>query len=318
MTAAGPLRVAFAGTPQFAVPALQALLASRHTVVGVLTQPDRLQGRGRRLTISPVKEVALAHGLVVAQPQPLRELPVELAADVMVVVAYGQIVPRAVLQAPRLGCVNIHASLLPRWRGAAPIQRAILAGDATTGLTFMQMDEGLDTGAVLAAHSVPIADRDTSVSLHQLLAGLGAQSLVDVLEALSAQKLRARPQPAVGVTYASKIAKAEALINWDDPAFVISRQVRALNTWPVAHTRFAGEPLRIHDAYAPAAAAPGVPGARAAAAPGAWLGLEGQFLRVACGSGELHVTQLQRAGRKVVAAREFVNSVVDLESGRFG
>jgi methionyl-tRNA formyltransferase len=318
MTAAGPLRVAFAGTPQFAVPALEALLASRHTVVGVLTQPDRLQGRGRRLTVSPVKQVALAHGLLVAQPQPLRELPAELAADVMVVVAYGQILPRAVLQLPRLGCINIHGSLLPRWRGAAPIQRAILAGDATTGLTFMQMDEGLDTGGVLAAHSVPIGDRDSSASLHQLLAGLGAQSLIDVLEALSAQQLRARPQPAVGVTYAGKISKSEALINWHDPAFVISRQVRALNTWPVAQTLFAGAPLRIHEAYAPAATAPDTPAARAAAAPGAWLGLEGQFLRVACGSGELHITQLQRAGRKVVAAREFVNSVVDLPSGRFG
>jgi methionyl-tRNA formyltransferase len=318
MTAAGPLRVAFAGTPQFAVPALEALLASRHTVVGVLTQPDRLQGRGRKLTVNPVKQVALAHGLVVAQPQPLRELPAELVADVMVVVAYGQILPSAVLQLPRLGCINIHGSLLPRWRGAAPIQRAILAGDATTGVTFMQMDEGLDTGGMLAGHSVPIGDRDTSASLHQALAVLGAQSLIDVLEALAAQQLRARPQPAAGVTYADKISKAEALINWEDPAFMISRQVRALNTWPVAQTLFAGEPLRIHDAYAPPAAAPDAAATRVAAAPGAWLGLEGQFLRVACGSGELHVTQLQRAGRKVVAAREFANSVVGLAHGRFG
>jgi methionyl-tRNA formyltransferase len=248
----------------------------------------------------------------------LLELPPELAADVMVVVAYGQILPRAVLQLPRLGCINIHGSLLPRWRGAAPIQRAILAGDATTGLTFMQMDEGLDSGGVLAAHSVPIGDRDTSASLHQLLAALGAQSLIDVLEALSAQQLRARPQPAVGVTYAGKISKSEALINWHESALVISRQVRALNTWPVAQTPFAGEPLRIHDAYAPPAAAPEAAAARAAAAPGAWLGLDGESLRVACGSGELHITQLQRAGRKVVGAREFVNSVADLASGRFG
>src|SRR5580692_3999680 len=180
MTGVSPLRVAFAGTPQFAVPALQALLDSRHTVVGVLTQPDRPKGRGRQLAPSPVKQVAQQRGLVVAQPPTLRDAAAHaglaaLAADVMVVVAYGQILPGAVLQLPRLGCINIHGSLLPRWRGAAPIQRAILAGDATTGLTFMQMDEGLDTGGILAEHSVPIGDRDTSAALHTVLAALGAQ-----------------------------------------------------------------------------------------------------------------------------------------------
>ena len=308
MSAATPLRVAFAGTPQFAVPALLTLLASRHTVVGVLTQPDRPQGRGRQLTPSPIKQVALGSGLTVAQPQTLRDAAglaavTALAADVLVVVAYGQILPPPVLCLPRLGCINIHASLLPRWRGAAPIQRAILAGDSVTGVTLMQMDEGLDTGGMLAARSVAIGERDTSASLHEALGALGAQALLEVLDGLAAQRLRARPQPQVGVTYAAKISKTEARIDWRAAAAVISRQVRAFNPWPVAETLFAGEPLRIHDAYVPQV---GV--GAAAAAPGAWLGLDGDALRVACGAGELWVTRLQRAGRKVVAAREFANS----------
>ncbi len=317
MNAASPLRVAFAGTPQFAVPALDALLQSRHRLVGVLTQPDRPQGRGRQLLPSPVKEAARAQGLVVAQPQTLRDAAGQaviaaLAPDVMVVVAYGQILPPAVLRIPRLGCINIHASLLPRWRGAAPIQRAILAGDSHTGVTIMQMDEGLDTGAVLAVQRVGIGDRDTSASLHAELARLGAQCLIEVLESLSRQNLRAQPQPDVGVTYAQKISKIEALINWNDSAALISRQVRAFDPWPVAETQFAGEQLRIHAGFAPHTGA-----VSAAAAPGVWLGLDGQALRVACGTGELHVTQVQRAGRRIVSAREFVNSAGP-GTGRFG
>jgi methionyl-tRNA formyltransferase len=314
MTPVSPLRVAFAGTPQFAVPALEALLASQHAVVGVLTQPDRPKGRGRHLTAGPVKQVATAHGLPVNEPPTLRDPAAQaalaaLSADVMVVVAYGQILPPAVLRLPRLGCLNIHASLLPRWRGAAPIQRALLAGDTHTGVTLMQMDEGLDTGGMLAARNVPIGERDTSASLHDTLARLGAQLLLEVLEGLSTHALQPQPQPSLGVTYAAKISKAEALINWHDPAQLISRRVRAFNPWPVAATMLAGEPLRIHDAYATAGPA--------AAPPGAWLGLEGDALRVACGSGELRVTQLQRAGRKVVAAREFMNSVGHT-AGHFG
>ncbi len=314
MTLASRLRVAFAGTSPFAVPALEALLASRHTLTGVLTQPDRPKGRGRQLAAGPVKQVAEAHGLRVAQPPTLRgeagqAAVAALSADVMVVVAYGQILPREVLQLPPLGCVNIHASLLPRWRGAAPIQRAILAGDSHTGVTVMQMDEGLDTGAMLAVCSVPIGERDSSASLHERLAVLGAQLLLEVLEGLCTQGLRPQPQPSLGITYAQKIAKAEAPITWSEPAAVISRQIRAFNPWPVAETAFAGEPLRIHDAYATAGPA--------AAAPGMWLGLEGDALRVACGTGELRVTQLQRAGRKVVAAREFMNSVGPA-AGHFG
>src|SRR5665213_942934 len=189
MSVVSPLRVAFAGTPQFAVPALRALQASRHTIVAVLTQPDRPQGRGRHLTHSPVKAHALSAGLPLLQPATLRApqavaAVAALAPDLMVVVAYGQILPREVLRLPRLGCINIHASLLPRWRGAAPIQRAILAGDVATGVTLMQMDEGLDTGGILAVHSVPIGARDTSASLHATLAARGAQSLLEVLEEL--------------------------------------------------------------------------------------------------------------------------------------
>ena len=320
MTVSRPLRVAFAGTPQFAVPALQALVDSGHPVVGVLTQPDRPKGRGRQLTPSPVKQVAEQRRLAVSQPHSLsdpgaRHALAALAPDVLVVVAYGQILPPEVLQLPPLGCLNIHASLLPRWRGAAPIQRAILAGDALTGVTIMQMDEGLDTGGILAIRELPISARATSAALHAQLANLGAQCLLEVLEALAAGGLAAQPQPAAGASYARKITKSEAHIDWADPAAALSRQVRAFNPWPVAETLFGGEQLRIHDAYAPADPVP------AAAAPGTWLGLAagdgGEVLRVACGSGELHVTQLQRAGRKVVAAREFVNSA-GADAGRFG
>src|SRR5580692_1487582 len=312
-----PLRVAFAGTPQFAVPALEALLTSPHTVVGVLTQPDRPKGRGRQLTAGPVKQFALTRGLQVDQPVKLAgEAGVAALAawrpDVLIVVAYGLILPPGALAIPRLGCLNIHASLLPRWRGAAPIQRALLAGDADTGVTIMQMDAGLDTGGMLAVQRVPIGPRDTSDSLHELLANLGARALLEVLEGLATQRLQAHPQPDVGVSYAHKISKADARINWNDAAAVISRQVRAFSSWPVAETLFDGAPLRIHEAYAP----PGPD--MAVAAPGTWLGLDGdgEYLRVACGSGELHLTQVQRAGRKVVAAREFVNSA-GVAAGKF-
>ena len=318
MTAPSPLRVAFAGTPQFAVPALLALLSSRHCVVGVLTQPDRPQGRGRHPAPSPVKQVALAHGRDVLQPQSLRtpealQAVAALLPDVMVVVAFGQILPPEILGLPRLGCLNIHGSLLPRWRGAAPIQRAILAGDTLTGVTIMQLDAGLDTGGILAMDSVPIGARDNSATLHDLLATRGAQALLGVLDDLGAAGRPARAQPDAGVTYAPKITKAEAGIDWQHAAVAISRQVRAFNPWPVAQTLFAGEPLRIHDAWVP----PQDAGSDPAGAPGTWLGTAGDALRVACGSGALHVTQLQRAGRRVVAAREFLNSA-GAAAGRFG
>jgi methionyl-tRNA formyltransferase len=272
------------------------------------------------LAPSAVKQIAEQHRIAVSQPQTLRDpaaqqLIAALAPDVMVVVAYGQILPRAVLQLPRLGCLNIHASLLPRWRGAAPIQRALLAGDAMTGITIMQMDAGLDTGGILAMRPLPIGERATSASLHGELASLGAQCLLEVLEALADGGLPVQAQPEAGVSYAQKITKSEACIDWTAAAAVISRQVRAFNPWPVAQTLFGAEQLRVHEAYAPPDAAPG------AAAPGTWLGLAagdgGEALRVACGSGELHVTRVQRAGRKIVAAREFMNCAGPA-AGRFG
>jgi methionyl-tRNA formyltransferase len=307
------LRVVFAGTPAFAVPALRALRAA-HQVVGVLTQPDRPAGRGRALTASPVKQAALALGLPVAQPARLKgdaatsmaalELLSEWRADVMVVVAYGLILPRALLELPRLGCLNIHGSLLPRWRGAAPIQRAILAGDAETGVSIMQMDEGLDTGAVLCEARIPIDAECTAAMLHDQLAALGAEQLLLALEGLAQGRLLARPQPVAGVTYAAKLSKSEARIDWSGDAVAIDRQVRAFNPWPTAESSLAGEPVKLWRSrvHAGQSAPPGV-------APGTILGLAGDALEIACGRGVLQVMELQRAGRKAVAARDFFHAL---------
>jgi methionyl-tRNA formyltransferase len=249
------MRIAFAGTPDFSVPALEALLGSTHEVVGVLTQPDRPKGRGRQIAASPVKETALAHGVPVSQPQSLKDEAgrADLASwqpDVLVVVAYGLILPRAALTLPRLGCLNIHASLLPRWRGAAPIQRAILAGDAKSGVTIMLMDAGLDTGPMLLKKEVLIARTDTGGSLHDRLAVVGASAILEALEGYSSGNLPAVPQPTEGVTYAAKIEKAEALIDWAQDAIEIERKVRAFNPWPVAESRLDGEQLRVFEAFA--------------------------------------------------------------------
>jgi methionyl-tRNA formyltransferase len=244
------LRIAFAGTPQFALPALRALLKSAHRVVGVLTQPDRPAGRGQHLRASPVKLLAAEHGLAVAQPSTLKtpEGRAELASwspDVLVVVAYGLILPQAALDLPRLGCVNIHGSLLPRWRGAAPIHRAILAGDAETGVTIMQLDAGLDTGPMLLERSRSIGLHDTAGDLHDALAELGAAALIEALDGLAAGTLRARAQPAAGATYAPKIEKSEAVLDWTASALALDRKVRAFNPWPIAETRFGDETLRV-------------------------------------------------------------------------
>ena len=308
------LRVAFAGTPAFAVPPLEALVAAGYPVTGVLTQPDRPKGRGQQLAASPVKEAALRHGLMVHQPETLktpegREALVSMAPDLLVVVAYGQILPPAALSIPRLGCINIHASLLPRWRGAAPIQRALLAGDAVTGVTLMQMDEGLDTGAMLLKAELPIDQGVSAGQLHDRLSALGAEALLRLLPDLETGRANAVPQPADGITYAAKLDKAEARIDWSGSAVAIARQVCAFNPWPVAETLFEGEQLRIHEAHAG-------PAARRVA-PGSLLGLAGEALVVACGTGELHVTRLQRAGRKAVGARDFVNSLQGAGPGRF-
>jgi methionyl-tRNA formyltransferase len=309
------LRIAFAGTPQFALPALRALLASRHRVVGVLTQPDRPAGRGRELRASPVKLLANEHSIPVAQPASLKtpEGRVELhgwAPDLMVVVAYGLILPQVVLDLPRLGCLNIHGSLLPRWRGAAPIHRAILAGDAETGVSIMQLEAGLDTGPVLLERRHPIGMLDTSGDLHDVLSELGASALLEAIDGLSAGKLLPRPQTVEGVTYAAKIEKSEAPIDWSSTAVQIDRQVRAFNPWPIAETTFAGEALRV--LRAGVAASSGTP-----ATPGTLLGLADDGLHVACGEGVLAVREVQRAGKRPVSARDFANAV-QLAGLRFG
>jgi methionyl-tRNA formyltransferase len=311
-----PLRIAFAGTPQFAVPALRALLDSRHQVVGVLTQPDRPAGRGRELRASPIKLLAAAQrSLPVAQPATLRtpEGRAELeswAPDLIVVVAYGLILPTAALQLPRFGCLNIHGSLLPRWRGAAPIQRAILAGDAQTGVSIMKLDEGLDTGPVLIERARAIGDLETAGDVHDALAGLGAAALLEAIEGLVAGTITPRPQSSEGVSYASKIEKAEALLDWSGAANDIDRRIRAFNPWPAAETRFAGESLRL---LRSTVAQP----AGQAGEPGVLLGLAEEGLLVACGTGVVAVSELQRAGRRPVLARDFMNAT-RTAGARFG
>jgi methionyl-tRNA formyltransferase len=308
------LRIAFAGTPQFALPTLRALAAAPHSLVGVLTQPDRPSGRGRQVRPSPVKLAALELGIALAQPQRLSsaEQREELAAwraDLLVVVAYGALLPPEALSLPRLGCVNLHASLLPRWRGAAPIQRAILAGDAETGVSLMQMDVGLDTGAVLATVTVPIDARDTSGVLSERLASAGASLLIGNLAALEDARLVPRAQSSQDATYAPKLDKKLALIDWGLTAGQIDRQVRAFNPWPVAHTSWEGEALRIWQgriatASQLAGALERLP-ATSTAVPGTVLAAEGNALLVLCGEGALLLEQVQLPGRRVVSGREF-------------
>jgi methionyl-tRNA formyltransferase len=306
------LRIAYAGTPEFALPALDALAASGHNLVGVLTQPDRPAGRGRALRASPVKLRALELGIPVAQPQRLSLEP-ELAAlrswqpELLVVVAYGLLLPPAVLGLPRLGCLNIHASLLPRWRGAAPVQRAIIAGDRVTGVTIMRLDAGLDTGPILAQRSVDIAATDTSAGLLQRLAPVGAGLLLEVIAALDAGTAVERAQPADGVTHAAKLGKSEARVDWTASAEHIARLVCACNPWPVAETTLHGEQLRIWEA----AALPANTTVELAAAnpePGTVLGMSSKRLLVACGAGVLAVAQLQCAGKRVVSAADFAHA----------
>jgi methionyl-tRNA formyltransferase len=308
-----PLRVAFAGTPEFAAQALAAIIAAGYAVPLVLTQPDRPAGRGMKLIPSPVKTLALAHGIAVDQPERLRsdEQRAALfacAPDVLVVAAYGLILPHAVLELPRLGCINIHASLLPRWRGAAPIHRAIEAGDARTGITIMQMDEGLDTGAMLLREAIPIDPDDTTGTLHDRLAALGATMIVSALEQLAAGELHPSPQPSDGVTYASKIGKAEAGIDWRRPAAEIERAVRAFNPFPVAHGHLAGVPLKVWRARV----APGLVGP-----PGAVLSADQDGVVVACGDGALALLELQKPGGKRLAAGEFLRGFTVNVGDRF-
>jgi len=307
------LRIAFAGTPQFALPTLRALAHSQHLLVGVLTQPDRPAGRGRAVQPSAVKLLARELALPVSQPLRLDtdeqcEQLRSWAPDLLVVVAYGLILPAAVLALPPLGCINVHASLLPRWRGAAPIQHAILAGDEQTGVSIMQMRAGLDAGPVLAAARVPIDASITAAQLGARLAQLGAESLVNTLAAVEAGQAFAHEQPGQGVTFAPKINKQQAAIDWNLDAQRIARQVRAFNPWPVAQTTWRGVQLRIWQARALSPAEPGADASLRgcdASVPGTVLALAGDELYVRCGRGVLAVAQLQLAGRRVLGAREF-------------
>lgn len=299
-------RLLFAGSPEFALPALERLLGSGHEVLAVLTQPDRPAGRGRRLAACPVKQRALAHGLPVLQPPTLKDEAVQqqlraLAPDLMVVVAYGLLLPPAVLAIPRRGCVNVHASLLPRWRGASPIQAALLAGDPETGVSIMALDQGLDTGPVYTTRRLPVATDDTAATLSARLAELGAAALADVLTGILTGALAPRPQPVTGITHAGRISKSAALIDWRRPAVEIDRQVRAYNPWPVAETRLAGQQLRCWSAN-PLPASPGVgePGLVTAAGP--------DGIDVQTGTGLLRLMAVQLPGRPVTAAADFVRS----------
>ena len=295
------LRVAFAGTPVFAAEALRAILAAGFEVPLVMTQPDRPSGRGMKLTPSPVKRVALDAGIAVDQPEKLRtsDQRAKLAAcapDVLVVAAYGLILPREALEIPRLGCINIHASLLPRWRGAAPIHRAIEAGDTQTGITIMQMDEGLDTGPMLFARALPIAPDDSTTRLHDRLAALGGEMIVEALHGLEAGTLTPTPQPEIGVTYAAKIGKAEALIDWSQSAELVARRIRAFDPFPGAMSVLRGTSIKLWRA------APVLESGK----PGEVLATSSDGIVIACGEGALRVTELQRPGSRRMGAEEFL------------
>ncbi|MGZ8252813.1 MAG: methionyl-tRNA formyltransferase [Methylophilaceae bacterium] len=295
------MRIIFAGTPEFAVPALSALVAAGHQVTLVLTQPDRPAGRGMKLRPSPVKELALQHHIPVFQPDTLKEEAVQARiaaenADVMIVAAYGLIIPTNVLNMPRMGCFNIHASLLPRWRGAAPIQRSMLAGDKQTGVTIMEVVPALDAGAMISTGVLPITERDTAQTLHDGLAHIGADLMVDAMARLAAEgELQATPQDESLVTYAAKLQKSEAAIDWNKSAIELSRQVRAFNPFPVAHAQLNGEICRIW--MATAAAGKAVPGTVVDVADGIVVG---------CGEGLLNIEELQMPGGKRMRARDFL------------
>lgn len=299
------MNLVFAGTPEFAVPALKALLDAGHAILAVYTQPDRPAGRGRKLGMSAVKEFALEHGLRVHQPVTLKsdseaETLRALKPDALIVIAYGLILPKSILSIPRYGCINVHASLLPRWRGAAPIQRAIEAGDAKTGVTIMQMDEGLDTGAMLALAEIPLGADDNAATLHDQLADLGGRLLVDTLAQLARGTIIPQAQDNARATYAAKLKKDEARLDWNTDAELLARRIRAFNPWPVAHTTLAGQTLRLWHAYAEARAPSGYP-------PGTVLTADADGVRVQCATGVLRITRLQLEGGKVLEAHAFLN-----------
>lgn len=299
------LKLIFAGTPDFAARHLAALLSSGHEVIAVYTQPDKPAGRGQKLTASPVKELALAHDLPVYQPASLRNDAAQaelaaLGADLMVVVAYGLILPKAVLDTPRLGCINVHGSLLPRWRGAAPIQRSIWAGDAETGVTIMQMDVGLDTGAMIRKVTCPIASDETSASLYDKLAGLGPQALVDTLDAMAAGDTAAEPQDDALANYAEKLSKEEARIDWSMDAVAIERCIRAFNPWPISWFDVAGQTVKVWQAE--------VVARDHGQAAGTLLKADKQGIEVATGQGVLRLLTLQPPGKKAMSVSDLLNS----------
>ncbi|WP_240224924.1 methionyl-tRNA formyltransferase [Rheinheimera hassiensis] len=303
-----PLRIIFAGTPDFAARHLQALLDAGHQIIAVYTQPDRPAGRGQQLQPSAVKQLALQHNLAVYQPKSLKKVPAQqelaaLDADLMIVVAYGLILPQAVLDTPRLGCINVHGSLLPRWRGAAPIQRAIWAGDTQTGVTIMQMDAGLDTGAMLSTVSCDIDDTDTSASLYDKLAILGPKALLAALADLTALQQQAQTQDDSKANYADKLHKDEAQLDFNKSAPALQREIRAFNPWPVSYITLAQGSIKVWQAKAEDASSD--------KAAGTVLSADKHGIRIACANGTLLITQLQPPGKKAMAAADFLNGRAD-------
>ena len=299
------LKIIYAGTPEFSVSALELLVQSGHEVVAVYTQPDRPAGRGRKLQSSPVKACALSHNLVVEQPVSFRasgdvERLQSFQADLMVVAAYGILLPKIILELPRLGCVNIHASLLPRWRGAAPIQRAILAGDELTGITLMQMDEGLDTGLMLAKVETPISADTNAAKLHDMLKTMGAELLLNNLDAIESGRLTGEVQNESETSYAKKLTKQEALIDWNKSALELHREIRAFNPVPVSHTTYHGQPVKILQAHTGAADCP--------QSPGQVIAHHKQGVEVCTGDGILVISELQFSGKKAQPAGQVLNA----------
>ncbi|MBU1215733.1 MAG: methionyl-tRNA formyltransferase [Gammaproteobacteria bacterium] len=308
------MNIIFAGTPPFAASALAALIESKHKVLAVLTQPDRPAGRGMQLTASPVKQLAIEHGISVLQPTSLKSEDIqqtlaELKADVMVVAAYGLILPAAVLSIPRFGCLNIHASLLPRWRGAAPIQRAILAGDAETGITIMQMDVGLDTGDMLIKYPCPISEKDNAQTLHDKLADIGAAGIVAALQRIESGDVHPQKQDDSVACYAAKLSKQEARIDWKRDVVELERGIRAYFPFPVAHTEFTGTPIKIWRAHIVK---------QDHAAPGMIVDVNKNEIIVACGCGALALEVLQKPGGKALPAAQFVQGFPLKVGDRFG
>lgn len=312
------LRIVFAGTPDFSVPALQTLIDSKYEVIAVYTQPDRPAGRGQQLHASPVKVLAQACGISIYQPKTLKDAKAQdelraLKPDLMVVVAYGLILPQAVLDIPRFGCVNVHPSLLPRWRGAAPIQRTVEAGDVETGVTIMQLDAGMDTGPILKQEKITLVGDETSAKLHDQFAQLGATLLLDTIDGLVNQQIKPIPQDNNSATHAEKIRKDEALIDWTLPAKIIAQKVRAYNSWPVAYTTLHGERLRVWFAKADTM--------KTDLSPGVLVSIDNEAIYVATGDGVLKILSVQMPGKKQMSAAQFSQghgNLLQVGETRFG